>query len=83
MRLIISSCFFVDIYYNTRTVRFDFSLIQGTSRVFGYDNLKTWHYHPYGRPEEHVYCAEPTLEQIVKETSSVIRLLSPPENNTP
>lgn len=78
LRLIISSYLFVDIYYNTQTKRFDFSLIQETSRIFGYDNLKTWHYHPLRSPQEHIECAEPSLEQIVVETSSIVAGLNCP-----
>jgi hypothetical protein len=76
LRLIISPRLFVDIYYNTLTGRFDFSLIQGTSRIFGYDNLKIWHFHPFDHPNDHVECIAPTLEQILVETSEVIELLA-------
>ena len=43
LRLIITPHLFIDIYCNTRTARFDFSLIQDSTRIFGYDNLKSWH----------------------------------------
>ena len=72
LRLIITSQLFVDIYCNTQTNRFDFSLIQNSTRIFGYDNLKSWHYHPVENPGSHCDCQEPDLEQIVSETAGVV-----------
>ena len=43
---------FIAIRYNSRNGRKDFALISQNNRIFGYDNLKTWHYHPVSNPEE-------------------------------
>jgi hypothetical protein len=72
LRLIITPHLFIDIYCNTRTARFDFSLIQDSVRIFGYDNLQSWHHHPFENPDTHVDCLEPTLEQMVSEIALLV-----------
>jgi len=62
---------FLAVRYNARNGRMDFALIQNQQRIFGYDNLKNWHYHPSENPNEHVFCSEPTIEQIVTEVKAV------------
>ena len=72
LRLVIKDALFIDIYFNALNGRFDFTLINNSRRIFGYDNLKSWHFHPYKNPDAHVECDRPTLRQIMRETSSVI-----------
>ena len=72
MRLIITPRLFVDIYFNTSTKRSDFSLILDSARVFGYDNLRTWHYHPFEAPNAHVGCPEPTLNVVFQEIAGIV-----------
>jgi hypothetical protein len=72
LRLMIDFELFIDIYFNVESRRFDFSLIAAGNRVFGYDNLKSWHYHPFDDPDSHVHCEEPELRLILEETARVI-----------
>ena len=72
LRLVMTAVLFVDLYFNAENGRFDFTLIHNNKRVFGYDNLKNWHCHPFANPEEHLECNQPALRQIVQETASVI-----------
>ncbi len=67
LRIIKTQSLFIDIYANTETNRYDFSLIKDTERIFGYDNLGGWHYHPMKNPEQHIKCNEPSLMNILKE----------------
>jgi hypothetical protein len=53
----------------------DFALIHHRERVFGYDNLKEWHYHPFESPEKHIPCEEPALEKIIEEIKKVLEML--------
>lgn len=76
LRLVITPHLFIDIYCNTQTVRFDFSLIHNSNRIFGYDNLKSWHCHTFENPGAHLDCQEPTLEQMVSETATVVSSLT-------
>lgn len=75
LRILINKALFIDVYSNTDTERYDFSLIKDRKRIFGYDNLGGWHYHPLGKPDEHIKCRKPTLKQILKEITVVIQAL--------
>ena len=71
-RIQVTSQIFVDVYYNARSSRLDFSTIQAGQRVFGYDNAGGWHFHPFEQPDRHESCPEPTLEQIFAATAQAI-----------
>ena len=49
----------------------DFALIQNSKRIFGYDNLKEWHYHPYENPSEHILCDKPSIGKIISDMRKV------------
>ena len=44
--VLLSEGIFIAVRYNARNERTDFVLIKNKQRIFGYDNLKHWHYHP-------------------------------------
>lgn len=75
LRIPIASTLFIDIYVNTDTERYDFSLIRENKRVFGYDNLGGWHYHPLDKPDVHIESKKPSLRHILKEITTVINSL--------
>ncbi len=64
--------FFIAVRYNARNGRMDFALIQDNKRIFGYDNLKEWHCHPYKNPSEHISCDKPSTDKILYEIKKVI-----------
>jgi len=74
LRLWITNALFIDVYANTETKRYDFSLIRENKRIFGFDNLGGWHYHPLDKLEDHIKCKEPSLLNMFKETTKVIKL---------
>lgn len=57
--------------YNVRNERIDFALIRNDQRIFGYDNLKEWHYHPYGSPSDHFPCNKPPIDKIISDIREV------------
>lgn len=63
---------FVAVRYNSRNSRTDFALIEYDKRIFGYDNLKHWHYHPFNDPESHIDCDEPSIEKVFTEIRSYL-----------
>jgi hypothetical protein len=75
LRLVLDVELFIDIYFNSESLRLDFTLIMGSRRVFGYDNLKGWHYHPVDNPDLHVNREQPTLRRIMKETTEAVNSL--------
>ncbi len=56
---------FIAVRYNSRNERMDFALIYNDKRIFGYDNLKEWHCHPYENPSDHIPCDKPSIEKII------------------
>lgn len=75
LRLILNASLFVDIYFNADNGRFDFSLIRAGNRIFGYDNLKSWHCHPFEDPDQHISCAQPRLRDIIQRTNHLVAQL--------
>ncbi len=67
---------FVSIYFNAMNDRRSFNLIARERRIFGYDQVKTWHRYPFEAPDEHVPCDEPSLTRIFDEIASVAVMLA-------
>ena len=59
--------YFIALRYNARNGRLDVALIKDEQRIFGCDNLKRWHFHPYENPLEHIHCDPPTVERIISD----------------
>jgi len=66
---------YVDVFFREETQRIDYALIVADTRVFGLDNLKGWHCHPFGNPDQHILCAEPTPEEALKQIRQVLKLI--------
>ena len=73
LRLELRESVFLDIYFNAENGRKDFALISEGKRIFGYDNLKEWHLHPFGHPDNHVGCKEPAMDKIFEEVAGILR----------
>ncbi len=73
LRIITAPSSLLDIYVNTETGRYDFALIKKDKRIFGYDNLGGWHYHPYNNPETHIECNEPDIKHVFKEMARFLK----------
>lgn len=69
--IFLESNLFIAVRYNARNKRMDFALILDDLRIFGYDNLKEWHYHPFGRESDHIPCEKPSIEKIIYEINEV------------
>lgn len=62
---------FIAVRYNARNERMDFALIENGQRIFGYDNLKEWHYHPVEDPQGHIPCDKPSIEEVISKIKEV------------
>ena len=60
--------YFIAVRYNARNGRVDIALICDNQRIFGYDNLKVWHLHPYEDPSRHDPCEPPPMDKILSDT---------------
>jgi hypothetical protein len=73
IRMLIDASFLVNMYFNAENGRCDFSLIKAGSRIFGYDNLGKWHYHPVDNPAHHVNCDVPTMRRVLEEMVAIMQ----------
>jgi hypothetical protein len=73
-RVYINDNYFIAVRYNARNSRIDVALIKDSQRIFGYDNLKKWHYHPYGSPADHISCDQPSIEKIISDTKKYFEM---------
>jgi hypothetical protein len=60
------------LYFNTLTGKTSLMLICGGERTAGCHNYRSWHYHPFGRSQEHVTCQELILEDVFTELEKAI-----------
>jgi len=44
---------FISIFYNASTQKYSFAVIRNNKRIFGVDNTKNWHIHPFENPDSH------------------------------
>lgn len=56
---------FIEVYANSITGKKSFALISEDRRITGYDNYRFWHYHPPDKPDDHIPCAEPTIDLVL------------------
>lgn len=65
VRLVLNDSIFIDIFYNAETCKYSFALIKYNKRIFGADNLRGWHMHPFENPEAHAESDPVTLENFL------------------
>jgi hypothetical protein len=75
LRIIINEETFVDVYFNEETQRTDYALIHKGERVYGVDNLKGWHYHPFQAVEQHLPCPEPSVHRVFEKMKDIVETL--------
>jgi hypothetical protein len=68
------------IYFNSLTGKKSYSLIFLGQRIMGYDNYNFWHYHPFDKPEEHIPCEEPDVEDVMAEMKTIAKRLEVPRS---
>jgi hypothetical protein len=74
-RITINEDMLIDVYFNEETQRTDYALIHRGERVYGVDNLKGWHYHPFQAVEEHLPCLEPSVQQVFEKMKGIVETL--------
>lgn len=57
---------FLSFYFNAQTGTTAFALIDRDNRIWGIDRKKrSWHLHPWGRPEEHREIESVTIAEVI------------------
>lgn len=68
------SCFgpgvFIAVFFNAETMKTSFALIKQDQRIFGADNTRGWHLHPFGDTENHFTCGEISFESFLAQVET-------------
>jgi len=72
VRVLIKEDLFLSVYYNDLTGKTSYTLVHKKERIWGCDNYRFWHYHPYGQPAEHIACEEPEVEAVLAQVREVV-----------
>ena len=73
IRMLIDANFLVNMYFYAENGRCDLPLIKAGRRIFGYDNLGKWHYHPVDNPADHVNCDASAMRQVLEEMAAIMQ----------
>lgn len=61
---------FFNIFYNSETSKYSFALIKNGKRIYGVDNTKNWHIHPFNNPDTHIETTEISLVEFLETLAS-------------
>jgi len=81
LRITLNEETLVDGYFNEETQRTDYALIHKGERVYGVDNLKGWHCHPFQAVEQHVPCPEPSVQEVFEKMKVIADYLTTKERS--
>ena len=70
LRVHVGTYGFVEVFWNVETNKTSFALIRGGRRMFGADNTRGWHLHPFDDPDSHVPCAPMSLENFLRQVEA-------------
>ena len=70
IKAIIDGDTFINIFYNAETSKYSFALIRGNKRIFGADNARSWHTHPFESPDSHIESSEMSLSDFLNVPAS-------------
>ncbi|MBI3330060.1 MAG: hypothetical protein HYZ81_25550 [Nitrospinae bacterium] len=70
LRVHVGAYGFVEVFWNVETGKTSFALIRGERRVFGADNTRGWHLHPFDDPDRHVPCDAMSLESFLQQVDT-------------
>ncbi|HEC67299.1 MAG TPA: hypothetical protein ENI35_00555 [Candidatus Desulfofervidus auxilii] len=54
IRILIKEGLFIEVFFNAESNKYSFALIKDNKRIYGIDNTKEWHIHPFNNPESHI-----------------------------
>jgi hypothetical protein len=66
LRAYVGALAFVEVFFNADTGKTSFALIKDGHRIFGADNTRGWHLHPFDSPESHGPCEAMSFERFLQ-----------------
>lgn len=73
IKAVINDDVFINTFHNSETLRYSFALIKNSRRIFGADNAKSSHIHPFNEPDNHRDSNEIFYERLSQYTGSQSR----------
>lgn len=70
IKAVINGDTFINIFYNAETSKYSFTLIKNNKRIYGVDNAKTWHIHPFDAPDSHITASNISLGEFLETLTS-------------
>lgn len=70
IKAIIDSNTLISIFYNAETYKYSYALIRENKRIFGADNARNWHIHPFESPDSHIESSEMSLSDFLDTLAS-------------
>ena len=72
---------FIEVYFNEQTGTEAFALNSNGKRIWGidFDNIRGWHEHPEGNPDDHKLVSAKDVAEIIKRLAEIYLLLN--DNN--
>ena len=72
-RVLLEDDRFLQVYFNERTGTTAFALIENDQRIWDvdYDDLRGWHVHPIGQPNQHADIESMTPQEVVETLARV------------
>jgi hypothetical protein len=65
-RIAIESNIFIEVFFNAETHKYSFALIKNDERIYGIDNTRGWHIHPFENSTSHSPTEETTFSQFIQ-----------------
>jgi hypothetical protein len=67
LRVHVGTRAFIDVFVNVGTGKTSYALIKEGRRLFGADNTRGWHLHPFDSPESHRPCVAMSFETFLEQ----------------
>ena len=64
VRFLLKKKLFIEIRINTRNERMSYALVDNGKRIAGFDNLGSWHIHPFENPKLHRRTKAPSPRKV-------------------
>lgn len=69
-RIVLDERSFIELRFNPHNQKKSYALVRDGERIAGFDNLDSWHIHPFGRSKSHKRISEPSLADVFQYFSS-------------
>jgi hypothetical protein len=70
IKAVLGNDVFFNIFYNAETSKYSFALIKNSKRIYGADNTKNWHIHPFDNPDAHIETTKVSLVEFLETLAS-------------